>query len=257
MSSFTLKSRRNKMKAIILAAGRSERLKSLTDDKPKCLLKLSDETILDYQIRSLLSCGVSHVLIVIGYHGEKIEKHIQELDAETIHTVKNPLYDRTDNAYSLALALEETNPQLEPIVVLDGDIGFDYSLLFDLVNSKYANTLVADNVKKIEPEDSKVLVQDGFAKAIGKNVKGNTVYTSMIKMSNSFLERFILEVGKPQYKTKWYSEPLNELMALFPKEVSVLFTNGRLRFEIDTYSGYIQAKDLYSRMNKVSGRKSS
>ena len=66
-------------KAIILAAGRSTRLRPLTEDVPKCLLCLDDETILDYQMRRLAKLEIECALIVAGYKRGLIQKHIQEV----------------------------------------------------------------------------------------------------------------------------------------------------------------------------------
>ena len=58
------------MKAIILAAGRGSRMKKLTEDKPKCLIKLNGETLLDSQLRVLSNAGIEEIAIVTGYKRE-------------------------------------------------------------------------------------------------------------------------------------------------------------------------------------------
>ena len=55
------------MKAIILAAGKGSRLYPITLNKPKGLLKIGNETILDRLIRQFKEAGVSDIVIVIGY----------------------------------------------------------------------------------------------------------------------------------------------------------------------------------------------
>ena len=55
------------MKAIILAAGRGSRMKKLTDERPKCLVKLRGKTLLDLQLDALKSAGISQIAIVTGY----------------------------------------------------------------------------------------------------------------------------------------------------------------------------------------------
>ena len=60
------------MKAIILAAGRGSRMKSLTNNKPKCLTILNGQTLLDCQISALRQAGITKVALVTGYLREKI-----------------------------------------------------------------------------------------------------------------------------------------------------------------------------------------
>lgn len=234
-------------KAIILAAGQSKRLRPFIKDTPKCLLRLDSDTILSFHIKSLLRCGISQVLVVVGYKRGQIEEYIRKLKIDAVKLVVNSLYKRTDNAHSVALALECLDPA-GSCVIVDGDIIFDFALLQELVRSDYANVLIADNSGEIAPEDSKVLIEDGFVKAIGKGVNGNAVYTSLIKLSGQFLDRFKEAVGKPKYLGTWYSEPLNEVLRAYPRDVSALLTNGRARFDIDTYSEYLEAKRIFKEM---------
>ena len=58
------------MKAIILAAGRGSRMKHLTDDIPKCLLKFRGKSLIDWQLQAINEAGVSEISIVTGYKRE-------------------------------------------------------------------------------------------------------------------------------------------------------------------------------------------
>lgn len=239
-------------KAIILAAGRSTRLQPLTEDVPKCLLYLNDETILDYQMRRLAKLEVECALIVAGYKRHLIERHIKGADYNvSVTIVDNKLFSETDNAYSLSLALEHVDPAVDAILVLDGDILFEFELLRRLVQSPHDNACIVDDEKKIEPEDCKVVVKNGSAASIGKSVPGNTVYTSMIKMSKGFLTEFKQALKEPRARLEWYSEPLNRLLLKFPSAMHVLYTNGMLRCEIDTYDDLIQARAFRQRITQL------
>lgn len=239
--------REPELKAVILAAGQSKRLRPLVKDTPKCLLRFNGDTILSFHIKSLLRCGISQVLVVVGYKRDQMEEYIRKLKIGTVKLVVNSLYRRTDNAHSVALALECLD-SAGSCVILDGDIIFDFALLQELVSSDYPNALIADNSGEIAAEDSKVLIEDGFVKAIGKGVSGNAVYTSLIKLSGRFLDQFKEEVGKPKYLRTWYSEPLNEVLGAYPRDVTALLTNGRARFDIDTHSEYLEAKRIFKEM---------
>ncbi len=60
------------MKAIILAAGASRRMISLTKNLPKCLLKIGDKSIIEHQIASLYHYGVDEIIMVTGFCEDKI-----------------------------------------------------------------------------------------------------------------------------------------------------------------------------------------
>ena len=67
------------MKALILAAGRGTRIRSVHGERPKCLIRLNDkgDTILDQQIENLLSADVSNIGIVVGYQMNQILDHVR------------------------------------------------------------------------------------------------------------------------------------------------------------------------------------
>ena len=243
-------------KAIILAAGMSKRLRPMTDNKPKCLLELNGETLVNYQLKCLAKCNIEQILLVIGYKRDMIIDYITKLNyGDLIKPIYNDVFDKTDNAYSVALALDYVDPKVDSIVILDGDIIFDIELLKRLITSEYNNVLVADNTKKIVPDDCKIIVKEGYTRGIGKKARGTTVYTSMIKMSGKFLEEFKKEVKMPRSNPEWYSEPLNRLLMKYQKEVRVVLTNSLLRCEVDTYEDLIQAKEIYRKIMQRYGKK--
>jgi len=64
------------MKALILAAGRGERLRPLTDNRPKPLLPVCNRPLIDYQILTLKKYGIDEIGLVVGYRHELIRKHL-------------------------------------------------------------------------------------------------------------------------------------------------------------------------------------
>jgi len=235
--------------AIILAAGISKRLRPITNNKPKCLLDLDKGTVLDYQLECLARSNINQILVVAGYKKNMIIDYINQLNYnDLIKVIYNDIFDKTDNAYSITLALEHIDTKIDSVIILDGDIIFDIELLDRLIKSEHENVVIADNIKKIEPEDCKILIEGGHVVGIGKKIQGNTVYTSMIKLNGKFLDEFKKELKKPRIKLEWYSEPLNRLLIKYPAELHAIFTNGLLRCEIDTYEDLIHAKKVYKRL---------
>jgi len=155
------------------------------------LLSLGDETILDYQIRHLAKLNIERELIVVGYKRDLIVEHIARSEyGIPITIVHNKVFHETDNAYSLSLAFEHIDPETDSILILDGDILFRIWSIAEACPITARQCLHRRQRKKIEPEDCKVLVKNGFAASIGKSVQGNAAYTSMIRLSGPLLSEF-------------------------------------------------------------------
>lgn len=93
------------MQGLILAAGMGKRLKQLTDNNTKCMVKVNGVTMIERALRILDRKGLSKIVIVVGYKGQNLKEYVKELDINTpIIFIDNPIYDKTNNIYSLALA---------------------------------------------------------------------------------------------------------------------------------------------------------
>ena len=63
--------------AVIMAGGKGERLRPLTEKVPKPLLKIGDKCIIDYNVDNLIHCGVEHISVTVNYLKEQIEAHYE------------------------------------------------------------------------------------------------------------------------------------------------------------------------------------
>ncbi|MEM1951653.1 MAG: sugar phosphate nucleotidyltransferase, partial [Candidatus Nitrosocaldus sp.] len=63
--------------AVILAAGSSTRLRPLTNNIPKTLLKVGRLTIFDMAISSLINLGINNIIVVTGHAADVLEEHIK------------------------------------------------------------------------------------------------------------------------------------------------------------------------------------
>ena len=89
------------MQAIILAAGMGKRLKDLTADNTKCMVKVNGITIIERALRILDSKNLSKIVIVVGYKAQKLMAFIDSLNIHTpIHYIENEVYMNTNNIYS-------------------------------------------------------------------------------------------------------------------------------------------------------------
>ena len=90
------------MQAIILAAGMGKRLKELTRDVTKCMIKVNNVTLIERMLAQLDERDLSRIIIVVGYQAQRLIDFIDTLDIKTpIVYVTNDIYDQTNNIYSL------------------------------------------------------------------------------------------------------------------------------------------------------------
>jgi len=127
------------MQAIILAAGMGRRLGELTKNNTKCMIEVNGVKLIDRMLSQLSRLELSRVVIVIGYEGEKLRQHIGHRydDVLKIEYVVNPVYDKTNNIYSLALAKEQM--QEDDTLLLESDLILSDNLLPMLVDSPHPN----------------------------------------------------------------------------------------------------------------------
>lgn len=79
--------------AVIMAGGKGERLRPLTEKTPKPLLKVGDKCIIDYNVDNLIKCGVEHISVTVNYLREQLEDHYQDpRDGIKVETVREPKF---------------------------------------------------------------------------------------------------------------------------------------------------------------------
>lgn len=79
--------------AVLMAGGKGERLRPLTENTPKPLLKVGDKAIIDHNIDRLISYGVQHISVTVNYLKEQLEEHFVELHKGIqVQTVREPKF---------------------------------------------------------------------------------------------------------------------------------------------------------------------
>jgi L-glutamine-phosphate cytidylyltransferase len=113
------------MKAIILAAGRGTRMKALTEEKPKCLVELDGQSLLEKQLNALRQAGIEDIAIVTGYRRELLIPF-------NLVEFHNPRWAETNMVTSLACA--ERWLLSEPCIVSYSDIFYDDQAVTSLIS---------------------------------------------------------------------------------------------------------------------------
>jgi len=121
-------------KAVILAAGFEPQLLPLIQDRPKAMLEVKGQTILQRQVTALGQCGIQDVVVVRGYKKEQV-------DVPGVRFVDNDRYAETGELYSLFCAAADLGG---PALVLYGDIIFEPSILEKLLRTSADVALVVD-----------------------------------------------------------------------------------------------------------------
>ena len=116
------------MQAIILAAGMGKRLGDLTKNNTKCMVEVNGVTLIDRVLNQLSKLSLNRVVVVVGYKGMKLMNYIgnRYKSKLQIEYIENPIYDKTNNIYSLALAADEMVK--DDTLLLESDLIFEDSI---------------------------------------------------------------------------------------------------------------------------------
>ena len=127
------------MQAIILAAGMGRRLGQLTKENTKCMVKVNGTRLIDRVLGQLSGLGLKRIVIVTGYKGAELKAHVASTyGGETpIEYVDNPVYDRTNNIYSLWLAKDKL--QEDDTLLIESDLVFSDRLLPMILGDAHPN----------------------------------------------------------------------------------------------------------------------
>ncbi|MBN1856357.1 MAG: phosphocholine cytidylyltransferase family protein [Dehalococcoidia bacterium] len=130
-----------KYHALILASGKGSRLGALSTRRPKCLLPLGSETILDRQLRLLQDVGVSTVTMVVGHQRHLITARM----GTRVRTIVNDRYATTSSISSLWAARDSLS---ENTLILNSDLVFERGLLESVMNSPDPWALAIDSERR-------------------------------------------------------------------------------------------------------------
>jgi len=161
------------MKAIILASGIGKRLRPLTNDKPKSLVKINERTILEYQLDILSDCNIESVIITTGPFEYQVKNLVNDRYPDlTIDFVNNPKYDSTNYIYSLWLTKGFID---EDIILVHGDLIFPADLLKKMIDVKENVVLVNRTVRPPE-KDFKAVIENDRVIKIGVDFFGKNTF---------------------------------------------------------------------------------
>lgn len=159
------------MKAMILAAGRGERLRPLTDNTPKPLVYAGDKRLIEYLIEALAKAGYTELVINYAHLGEQFPKVLGDGDK---YGVTINYSAELDGGLETAGGIINALPLLgdAPFLVVNGDIwtDFDFSALvnFELADDKLCHLLLVNNPEHNQSGDF-ALDNQNLVRAAGNN----------------------------------------------------------------------------------------
>ena len=156
------------MIGVILAAGMAKRLRPLTDERPKCLLKVGERTLLQRTVDAMLAAGINELVVVTGYRADMIrdlltshcltpQSHLSPLTSHpsplTIHFIDNPDYAHNNNIFSLWLTRPYTDGH--EFLLMDSDILCDPAIIPTVIN--VGDSALARNRHELGEEEMQVV----------------------------------------------------------------------------------------------------
>nr|WP_091819041.1 sugar phosphate nucleotidyltransferase [Prevotella communis] len=104
--------------AVLMAGGKGERLRPLTEKTPKPLLKVGNKCIIDHNIDNIISFGVKHISVTVNYLKEHLEEHFSKPRGEVqIHTIREPKFLGTIGSIKLV-----KNFYNDTVLVMNSDL---------------------------------------------------------------------------------------------------------------------------------------
>ena len=191
------------MQALILAAGTGSRLKQYTEKVPKCMVPVNGVPMIERAIDAIISAGIKHLYVGVGYKAEVLKEFLctafdqKRLNGMKIDFIENPVYDKTNNIYSLWLARHIF--EHDDTILLESDLVFEADLIKKLVQEKEKNLAVVSHYEDWMDGTCTVLDKDNnILDFIGKNAQnpadtGKYYKTvNVYKFSRDFAESFYL-----------------------------------------------------------------
>ena len=257
------------MQAIILAAGMGKRLKDLTKNNTKCMVQVNGVTLIDRMLHQIDKQDLSRIVIVVGYEGKKLINYISTLAIKTpITFVNNPIYDKTNNIYSLALAKSYLCE--DDTLLFESDLIFEDAVVEALLNDsrdtlalvdKYESWMDGTCVKLNEDDEIESFVPGSKFKfdEINEYYKTVNIYKFSKHFSETHYVPFLDAYSKALGNNEYYEQVLRVITMLDNPEIKAKRLTGQKWYEIDDIQDLdiatsIFAPDSNQKLSLMQGR---
>lgn len=245
----------DKKVGIILAAGRGSRLKELSLEQPKPMITVNKVTIISNLVQHLISARLQHIVVIVGYKAEKLKEHLNHFnEGVTLTFVENPIYDQTNNIYSLWLAKDYLK---NGFYLFEADVFLEEAILTDFLNTDKEDVMLVD--KYLPVMNGTVIAFDEQKKVTGMYLKVNQhknfVFddkyktVNFYKISKSLAQTFFIEKLEhhiTHQDTGSYYELIIKEAIENGKDFFAVETGDRKWYEIDTKEDLDEAQRMFS-----------
>jgi len=245
------------MQAIILAAGMGRRLGELTRENTKCMVSVNGVRLIDRLLGQLSALGLRRVVIVVGYKGRELREYIgQRYDGRlTIEYAENPVYDKTNNIYSLSLVKDKL--QEDDTLLIESDLILSdrlFSMLLDnpapnlALVAKYESWMDGTMVRLSDDNDIvNFISKDAFDYSDADDYyKTVNIYKLSRQFSQQkyvpFLDAYTKAVGNNEY----YENVLRIISMLNSHDMKALPIGNEKWYEIDDKQDLDIAEALFA-----------
>ena len=248
------------MQAIILAAGMGRRLGEFTKNNTKCMVEVNGVRLIDRLLTQLSELSIERVVIVTGYEGSKLQDYVGlEYKGLHIEYVNNPVYDKTNNIYSLSLAREQL--QFDDTLLIESDLIFEDSLLEMILDSPEPNVALVAKYENwmdgtmVRIDDERNIVNFIPKKAFKYSDTGYYYKTvNIYKFSKEFsinhyipfLDAYLRVLGNNEY----YEQVLRVITLIDNSNIKALSLNGQKWYEIDDVQDLRIAETIFADDNE-------
>lgn len=246
------------MQAIILAAGMGKRLGTLTHENTKSMVEVNGVRLIDRMLSQLENLKLSKIIIVIGYAGENLKSHIESSFKGHTHIeyITNPIYDKTNNIYSLYLA--KNYLLSEDTILLESDLIFNNGILESIVESEYTDiALVAQYESWMDGTMITLDKYDNIISFIPKqlfdysNISQYYKTVNIYKFSKQFSKNkyvpFLEAYSKAYGNNEYYEQVLRVLAMMDKGELKGLVLDKKQKwYEIDDIQDLDIAETLFA-----------
>ncbi len=244
------------MQAVILAAGMGKRLGELTKNNTKCMIKVNGITLIERVLNQLSSFPLERVIIVIGYKGNELKAFLGYFyNGLSIEYIENPIYDKTNNIYSLSLVKREL--QEDDTLLIESDLIFDDSLFQLILNNPCPNLALVDKYETwmdgtmVRLDEDNNIVNFVPKKAFKySDVDQYYKTTNIYKFSKEFLRThyvpFLEAYTKALGNNEYYEQVLRVITLLDNCDLKALPLTGQKWYEIDDIQDLDIAESLFA-----------
>jgi choline kinase len=231
------------MKAVIVAAGMSKRLRSIVNERPKSLLDFGGRSLIERSIDYLRSNGIDEIFVVVGYEYSQIV----DVLGNSVQYVYNPWYATTNNMASLWFALPHV--MNDDFVYLHADLLYHPKLLSSCLSMTDGEIVMLVEKKTCVPEDMKVEVDGNRFIYSSKEIPIEKAYGEWTGITHFRLgsgikmyEEITALLFDGQYNV--YDTTAFSNLVKRGTDIRIALTEGLPWIEIDFPDDYKEAKDL-------------